>query len=671
MRGVGTSIILILLLAVPLFSQSAGQCFPNAAPTYLRLSVDDTGTRATLNAYLYALNLTSAQRQAIPISGGLLFVSWADFPAGACYMVTGGDGTVNATFGPNPPNSNYPSGGQSLTYTVTFCPFTANNSDLFAINPQWLANCARFRDPSQSPPAVTRLTNFQNQLSRCPSSQANSVAGSSQIDLSPSYQPSTSFLTLRNSSPSQGSVAFCWGLAAVFGLLFSAMFVSGRNPLYFFDFAATRGLRINRYSGYYMPMTQNVTMAPLAVLSAAGRVASMAGLGSEESESQSDVVGADKELKNAKTEDSKVQSSNAPQSMKDASTQKVAVAEKKLAVANAKLDAAKALVSARKDGDKTKIAEAEKNYQTVTTAFNKVSAESDAINKVPGSAPRSTEVGFNRRMQQASGQDAASGWLGRQLNFGLGVINPLKSANLVGTPDKEGNRGFWANLANGAIDTVSEGMVRGVVMSIPGMAMGRGKFGLKKVGTEMGESLKRQARATAKGELISLVKAGTMAVAPLLVHGIPNTPDAKEWENVIATSDNKELKDAKKNLDEKEKESMLGPLFGPAPDYKKREAELKAAKERYASAQENLLNEARSNASSSISGIVSNVMGPTFELLVDRWLGSEQPPRLSAMYGAGGAIGLTLSDYLTSPVKAMSAQDYMQLQNAITRSLAH
>ncbi len=624
MRGAGISIILILLLAVPLFSQSAGQCFPNAAPTYLRLSVDDTGTQATLNAYLYALNTTSTQRQAIPISGGLLFVSWADFPSGACYMVTGGDGTVNATFGPSPPNSNYPSGGQSITYTVTFCPFTANNSGLFAINPQWLANCARFRNTDGS--AVTRLTNFQNQLSRCPASQANSVAGSSQTDLSPSYQPSTSFLTLRNNKPSTQSVAFCWGLAAVFGLLFSAMFVSGRNPLYFFDWGATRGLRMNRYSAYYMPMTQNVSVAPEAVLSAADRGLNMAFSGAGEvDKAQADVAKATQNLESAQKEFNKVNDDP-----KSTPSQK--------ATAKFKLDAA----TVNLNGAKEKLAAAIQKYGATTT---------------------------NQAMQRASQGGLVSGWVSGLPN----KINPFtdsagKSKSLFGIP-------LLGNVAS----TLFTGMVQGVTLSVPSMMMGRGKFGLKKAGTALGASLKHQARVMAEGQLIALAQAGAMAVAPLLFPSV-HMPGSKEWKDA-----EKEVDDAKENLDQKWADAhpyvKPGYLNYNTPESnKKAETEYDDAKARYAIAQVKLKNivdqytqlqhvieGGTPTSTGSSQGIIQNLLHPAFELLANQWFGSEQPPRLSAMHGWGGVLGMTLSSYLTSPLKydPGAAQRMMQEQNAI------
>lgn len=631
------ALLLMLLLAGP--DWGANICFPDALPSLLRLSVEDQpNTQATLNAYLYALDSSSGQREVVPISGGLLLVSWGDYPTHVCRMVTGKDGKVSAIFSNKP--SDYPGGGESRTYTVTFCPFTAYNDDVSKPNSVWMANCARFKD-SGTGKAITRL-NYET-VSVCPGAPDNGVK-EFQIttptvpethDLGDLWQPSTSFLTLRNNSPTAASATFCWGLAAVFGLLFSAMFITGRNPLSFLDWGATRNVRVNRAAGFYIPMSQNVSVAPVSILTALDRGAGMIVSKSELTESQSD-------FDDANAENDKVQADpKATDAQKKAATTRLENAQTKLGAATELVQARKELKEASSDTRLARdtggrIARAE---QGVKDASKSYASATKNFNLVSGQAPRSMHVG-DARMQTISQQGPVSSWVNRQIGLGLDKVNVFE------TDKEKDGRSLLSNLGN----TLIEGMVRTVGLAVPGMVMGRGKFGLKRAAAALDYSAKHQARAIAKEELVTLVQAGANVVAPLLVHGIPNTPDSLEWQGA-----KKEVEEAEKNLERKE--SVLGPLFGQTPDYIKQPDDVKIAQQRYETAQakfakvSELYNQAFSNASSSVGGLTNGMMNPLFELMADKWFGSEQPPRLQAMSGAGALLGLSISDYLFNPSK--------------------
>ncbi|VVB57461.1 Uncharacterised protein [uncultured archaeon] len=728
MRGVGIIILALSLLAAGVVAAVA-QCPVNAEPTFLRLAVDEGNSRATLHAHLYALNMSCPTRDAIAIPQGLLIVSWADYlpntPAtssGACKMVTDGNGDASADFGPNPPNSNYPPGGSSLTYTVPFCPFTANAIRLTDPQPEWMANCARLKSASDQ--SAVRPLNYKT-LPDCPNSGSNSVysktdALGAEHDLSDFWQPSTTFLTQRNNAPAPGSVMFCWGLAAVFGLLFSAMFVSGRNPLYFLDFSATRNVRMNRSAGYYMPMTQNVSIAPASVYSAIDRGANMvASSSSEKSESEGDVKEAKSnsdsaaaDLKSAKADNASVQSSpsatpqqkEAAQAKVDAAQKKFDGAQKTLGAAQAKLDAANDLATARASGNKSQIQAAQAKYATATKDFNKLS----------GNMPRTTHTGFDARMQAASQQGISGSWLNRQAGIGLNKINPLT--------DESGNAKtiLGSSFLGQAASSAWTGMVKGVVLAVPGAALGRGGFTWSKAGTSAGSSLKSQARADVKEEMIQGASAlAGEYLAPLFTHGFgQSSPEAQAAKKDVDTAQeelNKKQADlvklqmsgasstdpqvmaaeaayseAYQNLASAQQryDSFAGPdeinaakaiaaekaaQIYPSAD----PAAYAQARQEYAAAQQNVgilsaayetaISESKGTFSGSdmSQGIVRNLLSPGFEMAVGNFISSPQPPRLSAMQGWGESLGLSLNDYLSSSVRSAQAYDPNALQKQL------
>lgn len=665
---------LLLMLLLAGLNWGANICFPDALPTLLRLSVEDQpNTQATLNAYLYALDSSSGQREVVPISGGLLLVSWGNYSAHVCRMVTGKDGKVSAVFSNK--GSDYPGGGESRTYTVTFCPFTAYNNDPSKPNTEWMANCARFKD-SGTGKAITRL-NYET-VSVCPGAppdnpvkefQVTTPTGYETHDLGDLWQPSTSFLTLRNNSPSAASAAFCWGLAAVFGLLFSAMFITGRNPLSFLDWGATRNVRVNRAAGFYIPASKNVSIAPVSVLLALDRGANMVaeatgtGSGSGEiAKAKADVAKAKAEVKVARANNNKVQDD--PKSTPE-----------------------------QKQAAQTNLASAKANLANATTILANTRAA----------------YSFNRNMQRASQGGLVSGWLDKQIKGGVNAINPFTDSEGKSKPV------FGSSLLGDMASTLFGGMVRTVALAVPGMAMGRGKFGMKRVTTALGDSAKRQARATVKEELIEAIRWGANVVAPLLVHGFGSAEDVEKKNKATRelAESTKELNAAQNDLESKWK--AMSHYFETETDGKTGQVRLKfeedtetgemkpkpkadvgyftlaqqqvlfnsfqAAQERVVRAQERFdtasatydsvgaaaYNQAVSTASSSLGDLANGLMNPLFELMADKWFGSEQPPRLQAMSGWGAVLGLTVSDYLTSPLKRFDPRALQNQLEALAR----
>ncbi len=201
------------------------------------------------------------------VEGGLVILTWGNGLAKSCKMVTGADGTVSAKV-------NYPPGATCSQVRTVFCPYTKDNT--LEDGQTTMAECAGLADDNGKP--ITRLDWKNPLLKDCTGAAQNTVHGSlSNQDLGNDYRSSAESVTICNNQPSDSQTSFCWGLALVFGLLFSASFISGRNPLMFFDFGVARSVRMNRAAGAYTPITQNVSVNPASVLDAVDKAGSMVG----------------------------------------------------------------------------------------------------------------------------------------------------------------------------------------------------------------------------------------------------------------------------------------------------------------------------------------------------------------------------------------------------------
>ncbi len=283
-----------LLILIP--PASAGAiCYDSANTTYVQLNSDCNAPGQFCNVEAYVYTMVSAPGATTPksegVSGGLVILSWGQGTSRACKMVTGSDGKNTAKLsGPN-----YPPGATCWNVRAVFCPFTKDNT--IESGQTTMAACAGLVDDAGK--SITRIDwNQASQLPDC-AAPAHAVNNSAMNqDLSPFFRPSQDSTMICNSGPSAGQVSFCWGLALVFGLLFSASFLSGRNPLMFFDFGVARGVRMNRAAGIYTPITQNVSINPVAILQAIDKAGSMAstavGSGSKDDEYNKNSDGTEK-----------------------------------------------------------------------------------------------------------------------------------------------------------------------------------------------------------------------------------------------------------------------------------------------------------------------------------------------------------------------------------------
>ena len=607
----------VALLAISGFLAAQG-CFPPTAMTFLRLSSDETpGQSVTMGAYLYTIGVgaegkTSAPpvlmlegkdrsdpiqlagtQQPVPVAKGLLIVSWGYYKEKTCYMVSGDDGRASAKFEQKP--ANYPDGGESYTYTVSFCPYVANHDDPTKPNQEWMANCARLRDANNK--SVARLD--YTTIPRCPGSDLTLTPlvvtdpSGSQTDLGDTYAPSTSFMSVRNSTPSGNNVQFCWVLAAIFGLLFSALMVSGRNPLYMFDLSATRNVRVNRNAGAYMPMTQNVAVSPVSVISAADRMGNMAVTAAGAGDTKK---GADANL-NGTEDDKGNKIPGAKQNNETIKNDKSASAQDKGAAAG-------------------KLADAQARYDT---------------------------SGFSDQMQLGSQQGGyAANKLSDLANKGVGSITPF------GSKDSGKEPGFFASVGN----TISQKMVRMTAMALPGSVVKgfkSGKFRIadaskgsgfgswkefgKKAGREVGmETIKD----------VAIDQVGKMAQNYLRSMPEPLSQDKFDQELMAKREGifNNALNSAPVMFDDEQK-----------VQYANEATEKILQKESRAHQTATLTYAAESENMQAFQRLVSHGMTPLFDKLSDKWFGAKKPPRYEALKGWGGAFGVTLSNYLTDPVK--------------------
>ncbi len=311
LRGVSSVIFLALLLSISLsFAQSPPVCQPPGTATVLTLNYDHPAGQptGTLTTYLYYMssgittgggtsgsqtapaspstiwnladaapaphrqsgagaqlqtpvNIVPVQLQPQGLPGALLLVidSSPSSPQSVCRIITDAKGKASA---PLP----QPTGGACVQHRVVFCPFTGSDAQSKAD----LATCAQLIDANNKLiPSVD-----WHSISPC----ANSVGGTDADvkDYRDKFLPVQNAQQVCNTSPSSSSVGLCWSLALIFGLLFSAAFLSGRNPLAFFDFGVTRGVRANRAAGAYTPMTQNVSMNISGIAQAADKLANAA-----------------------------------------------------------------------------------------------------------------------------------------------------------------------------------------------------------------------------------------------------------------------------------------------------------------------------------------------------------------------------------------------------------
>ncbi|MDE1798097.1 MAG: hypothetical protein KGH63_01675, partial [Candidatus Micrarchaeota archaeon] len=297
LQSVLALIALALLLSISIsFADATQVCAPPGSATSLTLDYSHNSGDASglLSAYLFYTDATPKQ---VGLPGALLIVADGVYvpnskydpfgpgqpPNGVCKMVTGPDGKASAALF-------HPPGGVCVQHRVVFCPFTGSNSQ----NKTDLATCAQLTGPDNK---LVKTLDWKS-IPDCPGAApavsdgsvrnygelgcgSNSDCGPTQIcevgtyTCTPSFRPVQNAQQVCNTSPSPATVGLCWSLALIFGLLFSAAFISGRNPLAFLDFGAARSVRMNRNAGYYMPMTQNVSVNVTGMAQAADKAANM------------------------------------------------------------------------------------------------------------------------------------------------------------------------------------------------------------------------------------------------------------------------------------------------------------------------------------------------------------------------------------------------------------
>jgi len=146
-----------------------------------------------------------------------------------------------------------PKGGMRINHRIIFCPYVKQSVQ----GQKDMAICLRLTDENGKLHEIIDYTDIPN----CDDAwtapgQTKATVNGVQSDIWIALAPAETSIEAVNTSPPQAQVAFCWALAIVFGLLLSASFTAGKNPLMFFDLNSARSIRMNRTAGTYQPMNQ-------------------------------------------------------------------------------------------------------------------------------------------------------------------------------------------------------------------------------------------------------------------------------------------------------------------------------------------------------------------------------------------------------------------------------
>ncbi|MFH1306231.1 MAG: hypothetical protein ABIH83_01060 [Candidatus Micrarchaeota archaeon] len=234
--------------------------------TYIEAFYEDyksTKNKGTLDINVFYIDDSGQVPEKKPVEGGLVIIDSGAYVKGGGYDPFGGAGAnkvcraTTDSEGKILVNLPHPSGGQKITHRIIFCPYTDMTSEG---GKEDLAVCARLYDNNAD---VYEKINWQ-EIPVCegnqPDPENNMLFNGEDVKKADRIGPSETSVEAINNNPSAAATTFCWALAIVFGLLLSASYTVGRNPLMFLDMNSMRQVKMNRNFGYYFPRTQNVSV---------------------------------------------------------------------------------------------------------------------------------------------------------------------------------------------------------------------------------------------------------------------------------------------------------------------------------------------------------------------------------------------------------------------------